>query len=361
MTAELTRVGNPSSLHTSGRAARRVVEESREAIATAFGAAPAEVIFTSGATEADNLIIKGAFGVGGRHRVVSAGSEHHAVLDSVRSLAAVGAEIDYLPTDADGLVGVADLRRLLHDRSDAVALVSVMWANNETGVLQPITQLAEVARAAGVTIHSDGVQAAGRVPIDFAASGLDALSITAHKLGGPVGVGALLARKELTLQPVQHGGGQERDVRSGTLDVAGVAGFAAAATVAVRELEAENLRLRTLRDRLIDGALRIDGSRLNGVRDPDRSLPSIANISFAGCQADNILLLLDQAGIDSSAGSACTAGVSQASHVLAAMGRDRAEALSAVRFSMGHTTTQAEVDRLLGVLPGAIEAARRAG
>lgn len=360
MTAELTRVGNPSSLHTSGRAARRVVEESREAIAAAFGASPSELIFTSGATEADNLIVKGAFRISDRRRLVTVPTEHHAVLDSVASLAGEGAEITYLPVDADGIVDVASLERLL-DESDPIALISVMWANNETGVLQPIPELAALANRAGVPIHSDAVQAASRVPINFADSGLDALSITAHKLGGPIGVGALLARKELKLEPTQHGGGQERDLRSGTLDVAGIAGFAAAVTVSVAESAAEALRLSALRERLIGGVLAIDGTRLNGVRDRERSLPNIANISFRGCQADNILLLLDQAGIDSSAGSACTAGVSQPSHVLSAMGRDRREALGAVRFSLGHTTTEDEVERLLAVLPGAVEAARRAG
>lgn len=368
MTAELTRVGNPSSLHASGRDARRVIEESRELVADALGATPSEVIFTSGATEADNLVIKGAFRAHSHPaRLVIPRSEHHAVLDSVESLINEGAEPDLIDVHQHGDVDIEQLVARLADRPETIALVSIMWANNETGVLQPIRRLAEITRAAGVLFHSDAVQSAGLIPIDFAADGPDALSVTAHKLGGPVGVGALLARKELTLTPIQHGGGQERDLRSGTLDVAGIAGFAAAITVAEAAREAESARLRALRTRLIDGVVGatgapgIDGTSLNGSRDPERSLPGVANISFAGCQADNLLLLLDQAGIDSSAGSACTAGVSEPSHVLMAMGRSIEQARTSVRFSLGHTSTEADVDHLLRVLPEAVERARRAG
>ncbi|SDT39663.1 cysteine desulfurase family protein [Microlunatus soli] len=368
MTAELTRVGNPSSLHTSGRAARRVVEESREVIAAALGAAPSEVIFTSGATEADNLILKGAFRARSEpSRLLIPRSEHHAVLDSVESLTTEGAVPELLDVDRQGMVDAEQLAALLADRPETIAVVSIMWANNETGVVQPIREFAELARRSGVLFHTDAVQAAGAIPIDFAADGPDALSVTAHKLGGPVGVGALLARKELKLAPIQHGGGQERDLRSGTLDVAGIAGFAAAIAVARQQMSAETARLRALRSRLVDGVLGtqgatgIDGSSLNGSRSPEHSLPGIANVSFAGCQADNLLLLLDQAGIDSSAGSACTAGVSEPSHVLMAMGHSVEQARSSVRFSLGHTSTEADVDHLLRVLPEAVERARRAG
>lgn len=331
-------------------------------IAEALGATPAEVIFTSGATEADNLMIKGAFRAhSGAARLLIPRGEHHAVLDSVQSLVAEGAEPGLLDVDPNGLVDPQQLAEQLAGRPETIALVSIMWANNETGVLQPIGELAELAHRAGVLFHSDAVQAAGPIAIDFAEDGPDALSVTAHKLGGPVGVGALLARKELKLAPIQHGGGQERDLRSGTLDVAGIAGFAAAIKVARDAMAEETPRLRALRQRLIDGALMIEDSSLNGVLDPGRSLPGIANISFAGCRADNLLLLLDQARIDSSAGSACTAGVSEPSHVLLAMGRSIDQARSAVRFSLGHTSTDADVDHLLRVLPDAVERARRAG
>lgn len=368
LTAQLGRVGNPSSLHSSGRDARRVVEESREQIADCLGAQPAEVIFTSGATEADNLIIKGAtrslsLSKGTQPpRLITAPVEHHAVLESVEALAGQdAASVQLIDVDRDGLLDVGQLAEQLQDDPEAIALVSIMWANNETGVVQPIRPIAELCRSAGVPVHSDAVQAVGHLKIDFADSGLDAMSLSAHKFGGPVGVGALIARKDLTLAPVQHGGGQERDVRSGTLDVAGIAATAAALQTAIDELDTESVRLRALRDRLITGALAIDGTELNGTSDPDRSLPGIANISFAGCTADNLLMLLDQAGIDCSTGSACTAGVSEPSHVLEAMGRSRRQAGQALRFSLGHTSTAADVDRLLAVLPEAVQKARIAG
>jgi cysteine desulfurase len=340
-----------------------VVEESRETIADCLGADPAEVIFTSGATEADNLAIKGAF----RARpdspeLITSTVEHHAVLESVESLAADGAAVVLIDVDHDGRVDLDQLQAALADHPERVALVSIMYANNETGVLAPITEITAAARAAGVPVHSDAVQAVGHTMIDFAGSGLDALSLSAHKFGGPVGTGALLARRDFTLAPVQHGGGQERDVRSGTLDVAGIAGMAAALRASTDELAAETARSRTLGDRLVDTVLAtIDDTELNGVRDAAGSLPGIANLSFAGCEADNLLMLLDQEGIDSSTGSACTAGVSEPSHVLEAMGRSTRQARSSLRFSLGHTTTDADIDRLLAVLPGAVELARRAG
>jgi cysteine desulfurase len=362
MTAELTRVGNPSSLHTSGRRARRVVEESREAVAECLGAQPPEVIFTAGATEADNLAIKGAFRARpDADRVITSTVEHHAVLESVQSLAAEGATVELVDVDHDGLLDQDQLRTLLVRQPARIACLSIIWANNETGVLQDIPVLADAAREARVLIHSDAVQAVGHIPIDFGRSGLDALSLTAHKVGGPVGVGALLARKELTLAPVQHGGGQERDLRSGTLDVAGVAGFAAAVKISTDDLDAEAARLRTLREKLIKEVLStIDDTELNGLLDAGRSAPHVVNLTFHGCLADNLLMLLDQAGIDCSTGSACTAGVSQPSHVLEAMGRSRREAGSALRFSLGHNTTDADLDHLLRVLPEIVERARRA-
>lgn len=368
ITAELTRVGNPSSLHTSGRDARRVVEESRELIASCLGADPAEVIFTSGATEADNLAIKGPFRARPQAQVVvSSPVEHHAVLESVGSLAAEGATVVTINVDRDGRLDLDQLRSVLAERPEQIALVSIMYANNETGVLAPIAEITAAASDARtgdarVPVHSDAVQAIGQVTIDFGALGLDALSLSAHKFGGPVGVGALLARRDFPLTPIQHGGGQERDVRSGTLDVAGIAGMAAALKAATDDLAAEPDRIRTLRNRLIDTVLTtIPASELNGVRDPERSLPGIANLSFAGCEADNLLMLLDQQGIDSSTGSACTAGVSEPSHVLEAMGRSTREARSSLRFSLGHTSTPTDIDRLLSVLPEAVELARRAG
>lgn len=364
MTRELSRVGNPSSLHGSGRAARRVVEESREAIAACLGAQPSEVIFTSGGTEADNLAIKGAFWAKpDATRLVSSTIEHHAVLESVEWLAhSQGATLELIDCDAQGRLDLGKLEGTLATDPARIAVVSVMWANNEVGVLQPIQRIAELCRAAGVLVHSDAVQAVGQVPVDFAASGLDALSFTAHKVGGPVGVGALLAKRELTLASTQHGGGQERDIRSGTLDVAGIAGFAAAVETAQATLAEEASRVRRLRDRLIAGVLaQVENASLNGPTTDAESLPGIANVTFAGCDADAVLMLLDQAGIDCSTGSACTAGVSQPSHVLIGMGRSVAEAKSSLRFSLGHTTTKADVEALLAALPEAVNRARLAG
>ncbi len=362
MTRELTRVGNASSLHASGRSARRVVEESREAIAAQVGASPAEVIFTGGGTESDNLAIKGAFWSGaevGRRRVVTSTLEHHAVFDSVAWLGrSAAAEISYVPVDAAGRVELFALAGAVDART---ALVSVMWANNEVGTLQPVRQVAAIAGEHGATSHSDAVQAVGHIDVDFAASGLDLLSFTAHKLGGPYGIGALLARRELRLAPILHGGGQEREVRSGTLDVAAIAGFAAALEVATRNRVREEQRLRGLRKDLVASVLEaVPWAILYGPTAERDRLPGIANIGFPGCSADAILMLLDSAGIDCSTGAACSAGVSQPSHVLIAMGYSEAEARSTLRFSLGHSSTLADVRALAAALPEAVRRAKAA-
>lgn len=364
MTAQLGRPGNASSLHGSGRAARRVVEESREEIAQHLGADPAEVIFTSGGTEADNLALKGAFWAereAGRKRIITSAIEHHAVLDTVAWLETQGATIDLVPVDQAGLVDLAALEERVAVPED-LALVSIMSVNNEVGSIQPAGAITALASTAGVRSHSDVVQAVGHLRFDFATSGLAAASVAAHKFGGPYGIGALIARRDFVPTPVLHGGGQERDVRSGTLDVAATAGFAAAARVAIGRRESEAVRLTALRDRLVGSVLAsVDGSTLNGPPDAASRLPGIANISFAGCEADAVLMLLDAAGIDCSTGSACSAGVSQSSHVLSAMGRTEPEARSSLRFSLGHDSADADVDALLAALPEAVQRARRAG
>jgi cysteine desulfurase len=362
MTRELTRVGNASSLHASGRSARRVVEESREAIAAQVGAQPAEVIFTSGGTESDNLAIKGAVWAGtesGRRRVVTSPIEHHAVLDSVAWLGqSATAEVRYASVDSDGRLNMSSLTSTVDSET---ALVSVMWANNEVGALQPVRQIAELAAEHGAISHSDAVQAVGHVDVDFTAGGLDLLSFTAHKLGGPYGIGALVARRELRLAPILHGGGQERDVRSGTLDVAATAGFAAALDVAIETRVQEEQRIRRLRRQLVNSVLAAVPWAISygPPKEADR-LPGIASIGFPGCSADAILMLLDSAGIDCSTGSACSAGVSQPSHVLMAMGCSEAEARSALRFSLGHTSTLADVRALAAALPEAVYRAKAA-
>ena len=364
MAAQWGTVGNPSSLHASGRAARRVMEESREQVAELLGARPAEVIFTSGGTEADNLAVKGAYGARarpqGRRRVVVSSTEHHAVLDPARWLgSSAGADVTEIGVDPVGRVDLDALSRIVDDRT---AVVSILWANNEIGTVQPVPEIAEIAHRAGAWAHSDAVQAVGHLPVDFAASGLDLMTVTAHKLGGPVGVGALLARREVGLEPVQHGGGQERDVRSGTLDVAGAAGFAAALAIAIESQAAERERLESLRAGLVTAVLAAaPDAVVHGPSDPDERLPGVLNVELPGCSADALLLLLDAAGIDCSTGSACTAGVAEPSHVLLALGRTERQAGSALRFSLGHTSSQADVDALAVALPEVLTRSRAFG
>ncbi len=359
-------VGNPSSLHAAGRCARRKVEESRERIAAAVGARPSEVIFTGGGTESDNLAVKGIFWARRaadptRNRVVASAVEHHAVLDAVQWLARhEGAEVSWVPVDGAGRIRVDALAEELDRYGDRVAVVSAMWANNEVGTLQPVTELAALAHARGIPYHTDAIQAVGQVPVDFAASGVAALTITGHKLGGPAGVGALLLGRDVACTPLLHGGGQERDVRSGTLDVPGIVAFALAVEAAVKAQPEEAARLAALRDELVARVLTaIPDAVLNG--DPVGRLPGNAHFSFPGCEGDALLLLLDAAGIACSTGSACSAGIAQPSHVLLAMGQDEEEARSSLRFSLGHTSTRADVEALTAALPATVERARRAG
>ena len=359
--------GNASSLHGAGRSMRRVVEESRELIADRFGAIPSEVVFTSGGTEANNLALKGLAWLGrdeGRDRIIVSAVEHHAVLDPVDWLLEYeGAQVDTLPVDRVGRIELDALRASVADEPDSVAVVSVMWANNEVGTVQPISDVVAAASEHGIRVHSDAVQAAGHLPVDFAASGLDAMTITAHKLGGPVGIGALLLRRELEPTPLLHGGGQERKVRSGTIPVPLIASFAAAVDVAVARRDELAVSLGAMRDRLVEGIRAVDPLAIvNGDPEggPTHRLPHLAHISFPGCEAETLLLMLDAEGIACSAGSACAAGVPQASHVPLAMGLDAPTARGSLRFSFGHTSTEADVDAVLAVLPDVIERSRAA-
>ena len=367
MTRELARTGNPSSLHGAGRRARRAVEDARETLAAAAGAHPSEVIFTSGGTEADNLAVKGLFWA--RHdenprrtRILCSAVEHHAVMDTVEWLERhEGAEAVWLPVDAEGAVQLDAVQRELERDPESVALVTVMWANNEVGTIQPVAEIVELASRYGIPVHSDAVQAFGSVPVDFRASGLAAMSVSGHKLGGPVGVGALFLGRAIKLTPVQHGGGQERDVRSGTLDTPAIAAFAAAAEAVTANLDAEGERISRLRDRLIAGVRdAVPDAVLRGAPGDDR-LPGNAHFTFPGCEGDSLLFLLDLAGVESSTGSACTAGVPRPSHVLLAMGLDEDTARGAQRFTLGHSSTDADVDALLKALPEACSRARQAG
>ena len=367
LTRELARTGNPSSLHGSGRRARRAVEDARETIAGAAGAHPSEVIFTSGGTESDNLAVKGLYWSRSgenpsRRRILCSAVEHHAVLDTVEWLERhEGADVTWLPVDGEGVVDMDELASELARDPETIALVTVMWANNEVGTIQPVHRIVELAHAAGVPVHSDAVQAFGSLAVDFKAAGLDAMSISGHKIGGPVGVGALLLGRAVKLTPVQHGGGQERDVRSGTLDTASIAAFAAAAEAASARLHKESARIAGLRDRLIDGVrVAVPEAVLRGAPDQGR-LPGNAHFTFPGCEGDSLLFLLDLAGVESSTGSACTAGVPRPSHVLLAMGLDEETARGAQRFTLGHTSGEADVDALLAALPDAYLRARQAG
>ncbi|SFJ72679.1 cysteine desulfurase [Streptosporangium canum] len=364
MTAQLGRVGNASSLHAAGRRTRRVVEESRETIAYALGARPSEVVFTSGGTEADNLAIKGLYWArraGGASRILISAVEHHGALDPAHWLGdRQGATVELLDVDEYGRVHPQTLRAAIERDPESVALVSVMWANNEVGTVQPVRVLAGIAHDHGIPFHTDAVQAVGQLPVVFTGSGVDALTLSGHKVGGPMGVGALLLARGVDPVPVLHGGGQERDVRSGTLDAPSVAGFAAAVKTAVARQAETSARLIGLRDDLIRRVRQaVPDVILNG--DPVNRLPGNAHFSFPGCEGDALLMLLDAKGVECSTGSACSAGVAQPSHVLLAMGADAVRARGSLRFSLGHTSTEADVDRLIAVLGLVVERARRAG
>lgn len=359
-------LGNASSLHTSGRNARRMVEEAREQIANALGALPGEVVFTSGGTEANNLAIKGMYWTRRdedprRTRVITLPIEHHAVLDAVDWLGThEQAQIDEVPVDANGVLDLAAFRAVIERDPSSVALVTIMWANNEVGTVQPVHEVTAIAREFGIPVHSDAVQAVGALPVDFAASGLAALTFSGHKLGGPIGVGVLLLGREYKPTPVLHGGGQERDVRSGTLAMPLIAGLGVAVQNAVAHRDADSARIAALRDRLIAGveALDVDAT-LRGHR--TNRLPGNAHFTFAGCEGDALLMLLDARGVQVSTGSACTAGIPQPSHVLLSMGLDAETARGALRFSLGRSSVDADVDALLAALPEVVARARRAG
>ncbi|MFF1606531.1 cysteine desulfurase family protein [Amycolatopsis sp. NPDC058278] len=366
MTEALSTVGNASALHSSGRRARRMVEEARETIAEALGARPSEVIFTGGGTESDNLAIKGIYWARRgeqeqRCRILCGAAEHHAVLDTVEWLEAhSGAEVTLLDVDSQGRVSPDVLRAAIAADPDTVALATVMWANNEVGTINPIAGLAAVCAEFDIPFHTDAVQAVGAAPVDFAASGAAALTLTGHKLGGPFGVGALLLGRDVACAPLLHGGGQERNVRSGTLDVPAIVSFAAAVRISVATRADYAKRVEELRDGLVEAVQReVPDAVLNGGE--GERLPSHAHFTFPGCAGDSLLMLLDAKGIECSTGSACTAGVAQPSHVLLAMGADPAAARGSLRFSLGHTSTTADVEAVAAEIGGVVMRARQAG
>ncbi|WP_031464802.1 cysteine desulfurase family protein [Sciscionella sediminilitoris] len=366
LTEALREAGNPSSLHASGRAARRRVEEARESCAARLGARASEVIFTGGGTEGDNLAVKGIYWARRaedprRRRVLVSAVEHHAVLDTAEWLRDhEGAELVVLGVDASGRVAPEELRAAIGDDPDSVALVSVMLANNEVGTVNPVRELAAIAAGHGIPVHTDAVQAVGVLEVDFAALGVAALTCSAHKIGGPVGAGALLLRRDTACTPVLHGGGQEREVRSGTLATAAILGFVRALELAVAERETHAGELARLRALLLTAVrAAVPDAVVNG---PEHGgLPGIAHVTFPGCRGDTLLAALDARGIECSTGSACTAGVSRPSHVLLAMGADAEAARGCLRFSLGYTSTDADVTALGAVLGEAVTGARGRG
>ena len=374
MVEQMRNGGNPSSLHATGRDARATVEYARERIARAVGADPAEVIFTSGGTEADNLAVKGIYWKRReedpqRTRILVSSIEHHAVEETCEWLEkAEGAQLEWIPVDEHGSVNPQTVRELIEKNPEDSALVTVMWANNEVGTVQPIPEIAAIAAEYGIPVHSDAVQAFGAVPIDFHASGVATLAISGHKIGGPMGIGALVATRAVQLTPVLHGGGQERSVRSGTIDAPAIAGFAEAAVHSVENLPEESARIAALRNELVAAiSALIPQAHLSG-ENPltedypgQKRLPGNAHFTFENAEGDTLLFLLDMQGISSSTGSACNAGVTRPSHVLMAMGMDEDTARSAQRFTLGHSTTGADIARLIAALPAAYEQAAKAG
>ena len=384
LTAALAVVGNPSSIHSAGQQAKRLLEESRERIAATLGVDGIEVIFTGNGTEAVNLAIKGlwwsrqARGFAGerptaRPRILIPGGEHHATLDTVEWLAAhEGAVVEELPVDEVGRIRLDALERALGDDAASVALVSMLWANNEVGTIQPVADVARLTARAGVPLHLDAIAAYGQVPIEFRGlrratdappgAGLVAVSVSAHKIGGPAGIGALVLDRTASIEPLIHGGGQQRKVRSGTQDVAAASSFAAAAEAVHSRLARDAERMSVLRDRLVAGVVAaVPEARLSGDPDAAGRLPGNVHFSFPGCEGDSLLFLLDAAGVAVSTGSACQAGVPEPSHVLMAMGRSEADARGALRITLGHASTGADVDAFLAALPGAYAQAARAG
>ncbi|MEI6406128.1 MAG: cysteine desulfurase family protein [Actinomycetes bacterium] len=363
MVEQVGKLGNASSLHSPGRSVRKDVEEARELLSRLVGAAPSEIIFTGSGTEANNLVIKGTFWTrkqedSRRNVVVISAFEHHAILDPVEWMQEhQGAEIIYIPITAAGYVDLEALREIIATRRDEIALIAVMHSNNEVGTIQPI---AEVVNIAGdIPVHSDAVQSFTKVDFSFAQLGLTSATISAHKIGGPLGVAALILRRGIDITPILHGGGQERDIRSGTLNAPGIVAFAAAAQDAISHRSETQIRVRELKNLLVKLVQEVlPDVTVNGSVGP--SLPGIVNLTFPGTESDGLLLLLDAEGIFCSTGSACSAGVPRPSHVLLAMGLSERTARSSLRFSLGASSTEAEVQFLASAIPAVVTRARAA-
>ena len=356
ITSQLQELGNPSSLHTHGRATRKSLEDAREAIAREVGSLASEVIFTASGTEANNIALKGLWWNGkaqGKKVVVISAIEHHAILDPAHWLEThEGAEVILVPVNVHGVIDLEFLKDLIAGRGDEIAVISIMHSNNETGVVQPIREVVEMA--ADIPVHTDAVQSFKKVPLSYKDLGVTALTLSAHKVGGPLGIGALILRRAYEIPALLHGGGQEREIRSGTLNAPSIVAFSAAATEHYPSSNVENLR-----DNFINALhTAIPDAYVNG--EASQRLPGIVNVTFPGTQSDTLLLLLDNAHVSASTGSACSAGVHEASHVLLAMGHTEETAQSSLRFSFGAASTQADVDYVMSVLPGVIATGRAA-
>lgn len=358
--------GNPSSLHASGRRARRLVEEAREVVANVLGCRPAEVVFTSGGTEANNIALKGiAWDQRDkdpkRNRVLISAVEHHAILDPAEWLEkSDNFKLEYIPVTSTGIVTPQALAQTINGDFESVAVVSVMLANNEVGSVNDIAALVDVIRGQGIRFHTDAVQAPTWLDVNFSDLGTCAMSVSGHKVGGPHGVGAIIMSRDCTVTPLIHGGGQERDVRSGTLDVPAIVAFAKALEISARHRAEQVARIKNLRDQLVEKVkFAVPDAIYNG--DLTARLANNAHFTFPGCLGDSLLMLLDANGVECSVGSACSAGVPQPSHVLLAMGADEESARCTLRFTLGHNSTEQDVDLLIEHLPSAVDRAKRAG
>lgn len=347
--------GNPSSVHSWGRVAREGVEQARANVARLVGSRPSEIVFTSGGTEADNLAIMGvAFAAQeGRNHIITSQIEHHAVLHTCEHLEEQGFRVTYLPVDTYGLVDPDDVKRAI---TGETALVTIMHANNEVGTIEPIAEIAAVTREAGVPLHTDAVQTAGKVPIDVQELGVQLLTVSGHKVSGPKGIGALYVQRGTRIQAIQHGGAHERKLRAGTENVPGIVGFGVAAGLAYEELNETPSRLSALRDRLIQGLLRLPRTTLNG--HPTRRLPHNVNVTFHDIEGESVLLALDMVGVAASTGSACTSGSLSPSHVLLAIGLDHQQAQGSIRMSLGLPTVQEDIDYVLAKIGPIVERLR---
>ena len=364
--ATLSEIGNPASVHSFGQHSRQILEQAREEIAKAIYCDRNEVIFTSGGTESDNLAIKGIYWDvnskdPSKNVIISAAAEHHAVLDAINWLVdSQNAELYLIPSDDQGVLDIAALERYLEQNASRVALISVMWANNEIGVIHPVMELTKIAKSHQIPVHSDAIAALGHVPVDFAESGLAAMTITGHKLGGPVGSGALILRRDQKLTPVNHGGGQERNLRSGTPDSSSAAALALTITEAVSEQEDLAQMHQNMGQRLIAGVKQIASDVIVSAENAPR-LPNNVHFRFPGCLGDSLLFLLDSDGVSISTGSACTAGVSGPSHVVLSLGASNDEAMGTLRITLGHSTKDQDIDAFLEAFPKAYQGAKKAG